>query len=439
MMNDRRIALARFGGYLILGGLLGGIAAALYLLLTPKTYQANTDLKIEVRLQRTDLLNTNSVYAPPDPEAVPRELEYIRSEAIRSQVITNLQLAQRWGFRYKQGAVLSSNEVRTLFHQKAAIDKLPGSAIIRVKVTSDEPEETASIANEISRLYLTQRAAERKATAESKFAALQKQWEEQAQKLAEAQDEAKKLRFQILMTQATNPAVVMDPEGLVHLQQKRADLETDYVRQQNLIKYLKGLDTDKLRQVFPTMTTNEMVLKTMDQVVAAKAELAFSTTNSGPTSPETKHAAETLAELNKRADALIATTLGQQSIGVTAIKAELDKTIDLLKHARPSSSTNKFTIDDPAYNKAISEVQKLQSENDQLKAQLDLSTDAALTPPVAAEILSTAHTPSEPISPDKPAAMKTIWAGLTVAVVGLLLIILAKGFKPESGPLPRRS
>lgn len=423
--------MARFGKYLALGGLLAGIAASLYLLITPKTYQATTDLKIEIRFQRTDLLSTNAVYTPRDPEAVPRELRLIRSETILNPVMENLHLAQRWGERYKQGAVLTTNETRLLFHQKTTINLLPDSAIIRIRVTSEDPEETATIANEISRVYRDYRANERKVTTEAKIETLRKQWEAHSQTLIEAQDLAKKLRYQILMAQSTNPVTVIDPEGLVRLQQKRIELETDYVKKQNLLQFLKSLDHDKLRQVFPTMTTNEMVSKMMDQVSAAEAELTFAKTNSGPASSEAKHAADTLAELNKRADAIIDTALEQKVLELASTKAELDKTIDLLKRAR--SSNNKITIEDPAYNKAVADVQKLQLERDQLKSKLDREQVSAVLPPISSEVLAPAHPPSEPISPNRPAAIKTIWGGLAITVCGLFLIILGKGLKPETG------
>jgi ABC-type transporter Mla subunit MlaD len=184
------------------------------------------------------------------------------------------------------------------------------------------------------------------------------------------------------------------------------------------------------------MTTNEMVSKMMDQVSAAEAELMFAKTNSGPASAEAKHAADTLTELNKRADALIDTALDQQAAELDGTKAELDKTIELLKHAH--SSTNKITIEDPAYNKAVADVQKLQLENDALKSKLDLEKIAAILPPtVSSEVLASAHTPSEPISPNRPAAIKTIWGGLAITVCGLFLIILGKGLKPQTGSLTR--
>ena len=130
------------------GGLLTVGVALLYIFATPKSYQAGTKLK----LVRGDWIATNHVGSPYDPAIVPGEVQFLRSDALLLETMTNLHLGEAWGKRYKGGGTLSTNESLGLLRSKSAVRALPKSTVIQILVTSEEPEETATIANEMTRL-----------------------------------------------------------------------------------------------------------------------------------------------------------------------------------------------------------------------------------------------------------------------------------------------
>jgi polysaccharide biosynthesis transport protein len=428
MKENIRVALRQFGKFAAFGGLLTVAVAYLYLVLTPKSYQATTKLKLEQR----DWVSTNKLHNPYDPRIIPAEYQLIKSDAILGKAIENLQLGDLWGKRYKHGVPLKTNESLALLRTKTEIQMIPQSTVIQIRVTSEEPEETAKIGNEISRVYRDYRQAERKAVSAEKLGALKKQWLEQSQKLAEAEDTLKKLRFEIQMSQATNPVIVLDSNGLQSLQHKRIQIESDYVQQQNLLNVLKSMNHEKLRQVLPTMVTNQFFDGLLDQLTKAEAELAFSKTNSAPDSLETKHAVITVSELNKRVEAMLDTILTQKAAEVDSIKAELDKASSMLKHAH--TSTNDVMPQYPAYTKAFKEVEELRAENNELKEKLDAaSMDAVMPTTVSAEILTPAETPWEPALPNRPAAFKTMSVGAGVILLGVLIsAVTRKRITPQN-------
>lgn len=433
MRDNLNRLLIRLGKYFTLAGTFIGIIAALYLFLTPKTYQATAKLIIEKR----NWTSTNSVSSPYDPQFVASEFETLRSDAIFGKVITNLHLAEEWGQRSSPGRPLSPNDTMMQLRRKAGVQMFPSSSVINIEVTSEEPEETSRIANEIFLIYHDLRTTERKLAIQSKIKLLKEQWEQQSEKLMQAQEAAKNLRFDALMAQSTNPVAVMDANSIQHLQQKRISLEAEHVHKDNLLKYLKGLDREKLSQVLPIMTTNQLLNSVLNQVVEAEAHLNFSRTNSGPDSIETKQATNTIVELKKHAATLMDAALAQQEVEVSATKAELDKAVELLKRARPESK--KAKLENPAYAQAIEEVQKLQLENDALKLQLDeASLDAVAPTTISAELLARAYTPAEPVTPNRPGALKTIWSGLGLTVLGLVFLLIGGDFlKPQTGPLKK--
>jgi uncharacterized protein involved in exopolysaccharide biosynthesis len=419
MKESARETLQNFGKSAMTGGLLTVAVALLYIFATPKSYQAGTKLK----LVRGDWMATNHVGSPYDPAIVPAEVQFLRSDELLLETVTNLHLAEAWGKRYKGGGILTTNESLGLLRSKSMVRALPKSTVIQILVTSEEPEETAAIANEMTRLYRESRRLGRKSASEEKIAALKKEWEEQSQQLTDALENFERVQFEISMSRTTNPITVYDREGLLHLQNQRIQLEAEYVQEQSLLDNLKSLGPDQLRQVVATTSTNEFLHELLDKLATARTELKLSTANAGTNAPESRQAAAAVGELNKQVDAFMQATLGLKSAELASTKAALDKATDMLKHAQAravdtNSESQEFTA---AYKK----VETLRAQNEELKNQLDAaSMDALIPSAVAIDVLSTAETPTQPATPNRPAAMKVVYAGAALLLMGVLLRLM---------------
>jgi hypothetical protein len=67
----------------------------------------------------------------------------------------------------------------------------------------------------------------------------------------------------------------------------------------------------------------------------------------------------------------------------------------------------------------------LRAQNEELKNQLDAaSMDALIPSAVAIDVLSTAETPTQPATPNRPAAMKVVYAGAALLLMGVLLRLM---------------
>lgn len=113
------------------------------LLVVPRTFKSTAKLLVR--------------YTLPTPSgwSVESDIQRLQSRPMLYQVITNLDLAGRWGERYKEGA-LRMDTTYALLLAHLDIQRLTNSNIIEIRACSDDPNEAAAIANAITQIALTQ-------------------------------------------------------------------------------------------------------------------------------------------------------------------------------------------------------------------------------------------------------------------------------------------
>ncbi len=90
-----------------------------------------------------------------DPIQIAREMETIRSKPILGTVVTNLSLNKKWSQKLKTDDFPTDLSILTLFMQ-VELEQTRKNGIISVRVTSDDRNEAAIIANEIAAVYRDQ-------------------------------------------------------------------------------------------------------------------------------------------------------------------------------------------------------------------------------------------------------------------------------------------
>jgi capsular polysaccharide biosynthesis protein len=131
------VASLGLGVYLLWGTMV--------LLVVPRKFESTAKL-----LMRSAL--------PPNPGwSVESDIERLQSRPMLYQVITNLDLARRWGERYKEGA-LRMDTTYALLHAHLDIQRLTNSNIVEIHARSDDPNEAAAIANAVAHIAITRLA-----------------------------------------------------------------------------------------------------------------------------------------------------------------------------------------------------------------------------------------------------------------------------------------
>ena len=406
---------------LSLGGIVVVTAGLIYLFFTPKIYQASVKIRM-LNWIRTN--STNEMYGDYDIGA---ECQFARSDAILDESIKNLRLNEVWGKRFNQGTALNPEQCRILLKAKTSIHPVPKSSLFQIQVTSEERDEAATIANEIARVYRDQHQTKRQALNADRLALFRQKWEEGGQKVQQAQAALDKLYVDITRDRTTNPATFHDS-----IQAKRVELEGQYVEQRDQLDRLKAMNQEQLRQVLPTLDNNANSLLTTALTQRSKARTDFVVAQStySADSPELKHAALVVNELDKTIAQTIAGIMTAKDHELASTKAALDQITEELKHA--SKNLSAIATQDSAYALARQNLENLNLEQDALQQKMGAqnSHDAMMPADFVAEILDSAETPQKPVTPDGKIAASTIAAGSLAALAGLFLLLVNQ--KPKS-------
>ncbi len=426
--RTRRESFARA---LSIGGALVTVAGLAYLFLTPKIFQASA----RIQVSSFGHAQNNPADAARDAILVRvAECEFMRSDAIFDPVIQSLRLNDLWGSRYNNGIAFNNAQSRVHLQTMADIHPAPGSSVIQIQISSRDREEPARIANEITRAYSDSRQARRQNESHEKMNLLKQQWEAQNAKVVEAQAALEKLSREIWDERATDSTIFYDPQSYELLQNKHAELETEYVNQKSTLDQYTAMDRKKLTQVLSTLdeNTNSVLISSLIQLNRAEAGLIAAQNDRDSNSPQVVSANLAVGKLRKNVDDAVNGVMFGLNGNLVSLKASLDELSQRLDHATTNSS--RITAQDSAYAGALQKLETLKNEQDVLQKKLEQSDrlSALATVDGSPDILDLAELPVEPVSPNRRVATNVIFTGCFAIMAGLLLLVSAP--KPKTAP-----
>ena len=130
------------GGVLIFLAALWVGAGMIFWSRLPTIYQASAMF--------TMAENPNGVF---DKDKFQKEIEKLQSPLVLGQVITNLNLGQRWRATTKTSEKLAEDSTFQMLKQRLNVRPTRGTRLIEVQVRSQDPGEAAQIANAIAEVY----------------------------------------------------------------------------------------------------------------------------------------------------------------------------------------------------------------------------------------------------------------------------------------------
>ena len=147
-----KVALQIVGVLLIIVGVLLLPGAAVMVMILPDMFSST------VRMVSNPTMT--------DPVQITREMEKIKSRPILATVVTNLNLNKTWAQKFKADD-LPTDAIVSLISRQLELRQSRNTRFFSITVFSEDKNEAALIANEITRVYLIlSRGADGKAQAE---------------------------------------------------------------------------------------------------------------------------------------------------------------------------------------------------------------------------------------------------------------------------------
>ncbi len=262
--------------------LLVVITATLVTFILPESFSSTARIKIERdQSDVTPLMGERGVMMGYDPYFMQTEFELIRSELILGKVIKDLDLNREWGNKYANGMPLKTPETIRMLKGHMDLRTVRNTSLIEITVLRENADEAAKIANAVADAYRNYRRDQRKNLSEGGIRALEARFNDQSNKVAEAQQRVDDLRVKLnisdVIASGEGPSPLMTAETLRKLESLRIESETEYVRQAKLLERLKDqgkeLGPEGLAQAIPSAAPDPQLSTLLDQLTIVEQRL----------------------------------------------------------------------------------------------------------------------------------------------------------------------
>lgn len=398
--------------------LLVVITATVVTFILPESYSSKARIKVD-----RDVTDVQSVAERPnitgvyDPYFMQTEFEVIQSERVLDKVIEKLDLNRVWQRKYGSANPFKTAESRMALKRMIDLRPSRNTMIIDITVFSDNKQEAADIANAIAEVYQQYRKDQRVELTLHGIQAFEQEMEVQNTKVAEQEKKVDDLRKQLNIIdtdpQSVNPGSSLDPINVQHYDSLKIEAQTQFVREETMLKTLQGLSPEELRQAIPTAAPDGILSSLLQDLISTESKLVTILNDLGPAHPDVLRTQKLRDQLNRDIDERVAGILKGMEAKVAALKAVVQNSEDRVFEAKTNDIARAEAT--RPYYVAKQDLERLRKFRDVLALRtFQESMDIKMPRSTVVEILDKAEPGLRPVRPNKPL---NIFLGIVIGLV----------------------
>ena len=412
---------------LLVGGLVIVTTAGVTALL-PKWYLATAKIRVEKPESEVKLFqNQNSSYY--DPYFIQDQFEILQSEKILYRVIDNLKLNEVLGRQLNDGQPLpSALTYQYLAKKMLQVESRRATSLIELNVYAREPQLAASIANEIARVYSTDRVDLATSEQREGLAKLRGELDKQEQVVTSQRDRVEKLRkdLDISGVDLSQRYSDMEIERLRQMQNSLIALRVDSIGRKTRWDRFRSITTDQRRNLVNSELISDPNIQNLLQAyLVADQSLTRLKGRLGEAHPDLISAVEARAKIQEQLDHLLDGYESSLEISFKEAEArvnELERQLAQAKVDQILSARERMRPFEEAANKLEDEQRLLTT----LKLTLRQREIDFQVPKKTIEILNTAEAPRGAAKPNW--LMNMIFAAVFGVILGIGSAVLVEYF-----------
>jgi len=309
--------------------LLVVITATVVTLLIPEMYAGIASIQVDQ--ERPDI-NVNGMQGNLgggyDAYFLLTEFETIQSQPVLSRVSEKMDLRNVWGKKYNNGQPMSESDVEQTIKSRLTLQNIRNTKFITIKAYSDSAEEASRLANQVAESYRDYRTNEYQELKHGGIYSLEKQLQEQDQKIAVLQSNVDNLRTSLnipdAVAHANSASELMTYDRLKELSSLKVQKEAEYNQQAALLDNLKTMSRDDLRKALPIAYTDTQLNELLSEYNLAQQNLIKLKIDNAPDHPKYKSAVESVEDLDRKINERVDGILLGLNAKVAYAKAYMD-------------------------------------------------------------------------------------------------------------------
>jgi succinoglycan biosynthesis transport protein ExoP len=314
--------------------LLVAFTATLVTLILPESYSSVARIKVERDASDIQGFTERQGYGVFDPYFIQTEFEVIQSEKVLGSVVELLDLNTVWGRKYQNGEKLKTTETIGLLKSRMNLQPVRNTSLIKIVVYSEDKKEAADVANAVAEVYRDHRQERRRQMTLEGVKALEERYQEQENKIRNVQMEMEQLRkantISDLDTAGLSTAPSIDAEVVRRILATQIEKKTLLIGLEEMLRKLKSLPPDDLRQVLPRTMKDQILTELTTQLNMAEQRLVVLKKDYSAEHPDiirTQSQVDDLKQKIEKSIAGIMVALETQEASARAEVTQLDKTL----------------------------------------------------------------------------------------------------------------
>jgi capsular exopolysaccharide synthesis family protein len=325
--------------------LITAIVATAVTFLLPESYASTARIRIEPdTISDIRGVGGEVPYASYDPYFIQTEFEIIQDRVVLGKVIEALNLNVEWGKKYFGGETLKTPETMEFLKRRMSLMPVRNTKLIGITVYSEDKNDAARLANAIAEAYRSYRINLRRQLTLNGIKVLEDQFQSDGEQIQAVQTNVDNLRKELGVNDSDpnsmNPTATLSQEQLRNYNSMRLEGETRYMKLEKQLTQLQALNTDKLRDVLPTVVPDGALSELLNKLHEAEQTFVTLTNDYSPADLHISRVQSMIDELNRQIDARVTGIMASLENQVQSEKAALDALTASVETAKEKDQTD---------------------------------------------------------------------------------------------------
>ena len=319
--------------------LITAIVATVVTFLLPESYASTARIRIEPDyISDIAGVASQTTMSPYDPYFIQTEFEIIQDRVVLGKVIETLNLNTEWGTKYNGGVTLKTPETMEFLKKRMNLTPVRNTKLIGITVYSEDKNDAARLANAIAEAYRVYRLNQRKQLTLNGIKVLEDQFKSEEEQIQTVQTNVDNLRKELGINDndpnSLTPSATLTQEQLRNYNAGRLEGEMRYMKLEKQLTQLQALDSDKLRDVLPTIFPDPALSDLLNKFHEAEQQYATLTNDYASADLHITRVQSMIDELNHQIDARVTGIMAGLENQTQSEKAALDSLTASLEEAK---------------------------------------------------------------------------------------------------------
>lgn len=397
----------------------------------PESYASTVEIEVKKDVSDIDPIGNIQVSQGFDPYFIQTEFEKIQSKSVLHRVIEKLELNPYYTQALNLEVPLKTEETYFLLRNDISLSQKRNTELIEVRVTNEDPNQAAKVANAIAAEYRAWRLDQSTNRVALGLTSMREQLKEQEALLKELEENVDELRRELpvadLFEGSGQNVLEMKRQSILQKQSNSDATSAEYNRTTQLLSALEQMtNIDELKVAIalslPDLGYTTDLATLLQHESQLKRELAGLRTNFGPAHPDVMSRQAELDEVTEQIENLVGQVMNGLKKKAAAEQASLD---DLnAEIAALDEELKTVSADVRPYLNAKEKYERQKNVVEAINLRMSQETiDSSLSRSSIVTVINQAEPGLRPAKPNKPLNIALgVVVGLVVGV-GLAFFI----------------